>query len=242
MVILFQKFIRKYINARESARSQNSDFPKALKRQINRKSIFTNSVCTYRSTRPEVFCKKGILRNFVKLTGKHLCQSLFFNKVTGLKSATLLKKWVWYRYFPVNFMKFWEHIFYRTPLMAASEPTRANFKFPMYSSHVPCVILLILLVEWKWLSLKTNTSLTSWHEKHFPAKYEILPRFWIFKLVIFWPAIVVPDVLLSNPSAMSQSCNRLSLSILVIYNLASTTMLPGLKFQIKKLSLSIQSS
>ena len=34
----------------------------------------------FRSSHPEVLCKKGILRNFVKLTGKHLCQSLFFNK------------------------------------------------------------------------------------------------------------------------------------------------------------------
>ena len=29
---------------------------------------------------PEVFCKKGVLRNFIKLTGKHLCQSLLFEK------------------------------------------------------------------------------------------------------------------------------------------------------------------
>ena len=28
---------------------------------------------------------KGVLRNFAKFTGKHLCQSLFFNKVAGLK-------------------------------------------------------------------------------------------------------------------------------------------------------------
>ena len=36
--------------------------------------------------------KKGILRNFAKFTEKHLCQSLFFNKVTGLnfiKNETL---------------------------------------------------------------------------------------------------------------------------------------------------------
>ena len=33
---------------------------------------------------PEVFCKKGILRNFAKLTGKHICKILFFNEVTGL--------------------------------------------------------------------------------------------------------------------------------------------------------------
>ena len=29
-----------------------------------------------RSSRPEVFCKKGVLKNFGKFTGKHLCQSL----------------------------------------------------------------------------------------------------------------------------------------------------------------------
>ena len=37
-----------------------------------------------RSSRQEVFCEKGVLRNFTKFTGKQLCQSLFFNKVTGL--------------------------------------------------------------------------------------------------------------------------------------------------------------
>ena len=32
----------------------------------------------------EEFCKTGILRNFAKFTGKHLCQSSFINKVAGL--------------------------------------------------------------------------------------------------------------------------------------------------------------
>ena len=40
---------------------------------------------TDRSIRPEVFCKKGVLRNFTKLTGKDLCQSLFLNKAAGLQ-------------------------------------------------------------------------------------------------------------------------------------------------------------
>ena len=35
---------------------------------------------------PEVFYKKGVLKNFAKFTGKHLCQSLFFNKVAGLRN------------------------------------------------------------------------------------------------------------------------------------------------------------
>ena len=36
---------------------------------------------------PEVFCKKGVLRNFAKLTVKHLCLSLFFNNF--IKKETL---------------------------------------------------------------------------------------------------------------------------------------------------------
>ena len=55
-------------------------------------------------------------RNFSKFTGKHLCQSLFFNKVAGLtpflRSATLLKKRLWHRCLPVNFAKF-----LRTPFL-----------------------------------------------------------------------------------------------------------------------------
>ena len=56
--------------------------------------------------------KKGDLRNFAKFTGKLLCQSLFINKVVGLKPATLLKKRLWHRCFPVNFAKF-----LRTPFL-----------------------------------------------------------------------------------------------------------------------------
>ena len=36
-----------------------------------------------RSSVPEVFCENGVLRNFGKFTGKHMCQSIFFNKVAG---------------------------------------------------------------------------------------------------------------------------------------------------------------
>ena len=49
---------------------------------------------------PEVFCKKDILRNFAKLTGKYLRQSLFFNKDAGL---------------PAKFRSF--ATFLRTPLL-----------------------------------------------------------------------------------------------------------------------------
>ena len=39
--------------------------------------------------RPEVFCKKDVLKNIVKFTGKHPLWSLFFNKVAGLKLISL---------------------------------------------------------------------------------------------------------------------------------------------------------
>ena len=59
-----------------------------------------------RSSRLGVFCKKGALRNFIKFTRKHPCQSLFFNKVADLRPATLLKKRLWHKCLPVNFVKF----------------------------------------------------------------------------------------------------------------------------------------
>ena len=61
---------------------------------------------------PEMFRKKAVLRNFANSTGHHLCQRLFFNNISGLRAATLLKKSVWHRCFPVNFVKF-----LRTPFL-----------------------------------------------------------------------------------------------------------------------------
>ena len=52
--------------------------------------VLIDYVCSInsRSSRPEVFCKKSVLRNLSKFTGKHQRQSL------------------WHRCFPVNFVKF----------------------------------------------------------------------------------------------------------------------------------------
>ena len=47
----------------------------------------------------EVFCRKGVLRNSAKFTGKHLRQSPLFNKAAGLSSVDSLC-------FPVDFAKF----------------------------------------------------------------------------------------------------------------------------------------
>ena len=57
----------------------------------------------HRSNHQRCSVRKGVLRNFTKFTGKHQCQSLFFNKVTGLRPEISKNTF-----------------FHRTPLVAAS--------------------------------------------------------------------------------------------------------------------------
>ena len=72
----------------------------------------------YKSSCPEVLCKKGLLKHFAKFTGKHLCQGLIFNKVAGPISSECLmiyrgakigwqKKWA-----QKNFLSEWYHFFW----------------------------------------------------------------------------------------------------------------------------------
>ena len=49
---------------------------------------------------PEVFRKKGVLKNFAIFTRKHLCWSLF-----GVLGVNFIKKRLQHRYFPVNITK-----------------------------------------------------------------------------------------------------------------------------------------
>ena len=54
--------------------------------------IFGLFILTFRGSRPEVFCKEGVLRNSVKCTGKHLCQVSFlikFQACNFIKKETL---------------------------------------------------------------------------------------------------------------------------------------------------------
>ena len=70
----------------------------------------------FRSSSAEVFCKKGVLKNFEKFTRKHLCQSLFFNKNLQLywkrDSGAVVFLWI------LRILK--NTFFHRTPPMAAS--------------------------------------------------------------------------------------------------------------------------
>ena len=58
-----------------------------------------------RSTHRRCSVRKSVYRNFAKFTGKHLCQSLFFNKIVDVRPAPFLTKRLRHRCFPVNFAK-----------------------------------------------------------------------------------------------------------------------------------------
>ena len=88
----------------------------------------------FKSSRPEVFCKKGVLRNFAKFTGKHLCQRLFFNKKESLAQV-----------FSCKFCEISKNtFFYRTPSVAGS----VNFFFyTLISFNLPLIIVVYLFVK-----------------------------------------------------------------------------------------------
>ena len=58
-----------------------------------------------------MFYKQGVLKNIIKFTGKHLCQSLFFNKVAGDAAPTLLKKRLWRRCFLCEFCEIFKNTY-----------------------------------------------------------------------------------------------------------------------------------
>ena len=66
----------------------------SLSHKLNSTYHYSRDVCKdpndYRISRPEVFCKKSVLRNFAKFTGKHLYQSLFL-PATLFKTMTLVQ-------------------------------------------------------------------------------------------------------------------------------------------------------
>ena len=92
-------------------------------------AICTSVVCEfiseqYRSSQPECSVRKVLLES-PQSSQKNTCarvsfliklqvsgQSLFFNKVAGLRPVTLLKKRLWHRCFIVNFAEF-----IRTPFL-----------------------------------------------------------------------------------------------------------------------------
>ena len=115
--------LKKYVLSQKKGlqkRGGSSAFPSKLffKKNWSQNHIFTHC----RSSRREMFCKKGVLRNLAKFTEKHLWQSLFFNKVAGLQLSWKKKQKTLAQVFPCEFCKISKNAFYyTTPPMAVSD-------------------------------------------------------------------------------------------------------------------------
>ena len=104
-----------------------------------------------RSTHRRCSVKKSVLRNFAKVTGKYLCQSLFFNKVAGL-ACNFIKKESLAQVFSCEFCEISENTFFhRRPLAAASEISDIDFHSKKKLNFF-CISLVILAMmvgsEW----------------------------------------------------------------------------------------------
>ena len=72
--------------------TKKNSFSRYLENDKFQNVFVTTFVWYCLSSRPELFCKKGVLRNFPKLTGKHLRRSVFLKKFLSQRPAALFKR------------------------------------------------------------------------------------------------------------------------------------------------------
>ena len=86
--------------------------------------------------------KKGVLRNFAKLTEKHLRQSLFFNKVVNF-----IKKEIQAQVFFCEFCEISKNTFsYRTPPVGVSETTKLMRNYEKLKYLTYCTLHKVLTI------------------------------------------------------------------------------------------------
>ena len=124
--------------------------------------------------------KTDALVSFTKFTEKHLCQSLFFNKVADLSTVTLLKKKLRHRCFPVNLTKF-----QRTPYLQNIFGQLFLILFEAYFSYFPLsnIFASKSAASWKKGRLAENRlSQSFW--RHCGFAYQKQCRFQVFSVFI----------------------------------------------------------
>ena len=75
---------------------------------------------------PEVFCKKGVRKNFAKFTGKHLSRSLFFNKELQARGVQLYLKMTLQHVFSFEFSEVFKITFFTEHFRATSSAQLNN--------------------------------------------------------------------------------------------------------------------
>ena len=93
----------------------------------------------FRSSHRRCFVKNVFLEMSQNLQ-KNICARVFFNKVAGLRPATLFKKRLWHKCFPGNFAKF-----LRTPFLQNTSDRMLLCRFHLLAEFCKLRFLSILL-------------------------------------------------------------------------------------------------
>ena len=72
----------------------------------------TNKRIFYRSSHPDMFCKKGVLEYLANFIGKHQYRTLFLKEVWSCRPATLFQKRLMYRFFFCEMFKTLQNRFF----------------------------------------------------------------------------------------------------------------------------------
>ena len=73
-----------------------------------------------RSSHQRCSVKKGVLRNFAKFIRKHLCQSISFNEIAGLKVCNFIKREILAQVFSSEFCEISKNTFLTEHLWATA--------------------------------------------------------------------------------------------------------------------------
>ena len=91
----------------------------------------------FRGSHRRCSVRKGVLRNFAEVTGKHLSQSLFFNKVAGL-AWNLIEKETLEQVISCDFWEISKNIFF-------TEHIRMSASVWLYGKIMPIKCLLLVI-------------------------------------------------------------------------------------------------
>ena len=100
------------------------------------------------SSLSQILFKMSFYKNLGKFTGKHMCQSLFFNKVAGA-SCNFIKKEILVQVFASEFCKIFKNIFLTEHLWTTTS-VYANFD---YAIHVGdwCIFVFYMVTICTWI-------------------------------------------------------------------------------------------
>ena len=121
-----------------------------------------------------MFCNKGVIRNFARVTGKHLCQRLFFNKVEKESLAQV---------FSCEFREIAKNTsFYRTPPVAASGNVWEGVVTTLEFIQTVIIFVLTLLFHF----LKKCIPLVTWLKPLVPNIRSLYPKYhFILSFIVF---------------------------------------------------------